>query len=171
MARSRETGFYFEPLSERLALVMEGAPFPNDEHWAWLGDPTEMTPEQAQLECAVRWPGIDPEALHVELDLGMNALLAELEQQQRSEGEVAATHQLSPPDVASLLAQAEELQRAVSQLGPGAIDGRQLEAQAEELQLARAAAAISAAARSSQANRELREALAKVDEEDQKPQP
>ena len=29
MSRARETGFYFEPVTERLALVIEGAPFPS----------------------------------------------------------------------------------------------------------------------------------------------
>ena len=77
MSRARETGFYFEPVTERLALVIEGAPFPSGEHWAHVGDPIEMTPEQARLHVSMRWPGIDPEALNVELDLGMHQLLAE----------------------------------------------------------------------------------------------
>jgi len=69
MARAPETGFYFEPIAERLVLVVEGAPFPTDDHWAYVGDPIEMTPEAARLECANRWPGVDPDALDVELDL------------------------------------------------------------------------------------------------------
>ena len=61
MARAPETGFYFEPIAERLALIVEGSPFPSDDAWAYVGDPVEMTPELARLEVATRWPGIDPE--------------------------------------------------------------------------------------------------------------
>ena len=53
MARAPETGFYFEPLSERLALVIEGSPFPSDDHWAFVGDPVEMTPELASIVAPV----------------------------------------------------------------------------------------------------------------------
>jgi hypothetical protein len=67
MARAPETGFYFEPIAERLALVLEGAPFPSDEDWAYVGDPAEMPPEVARLEVATRWPGVDPETLDLEL--------------------------------------------------------------------------------------------------------
>jgi hypothetical protein len=67
MARAPETGFYFEPLSGRLALMLEGAPFPSDGEWAHVGDPG-MPPEVARLEVATRWPGVDPEALEIELD-------------------------------------------------------------------------------------------------------
>ena len=42
MARAPETGFYFEPLTERFALVVEGSPFPSDDHWAFIGDPIEV---------------------------------------------------------------------------------------------------------------------------------
>jgi hypothetical protein len=67
MARAPETGFYFEPLAERLALVLEGSPFPSDGDWAYVGDPAEMPSEVARLEVAARWPGVDPESLDVEL--------------------------------------------------------------------------------------------------------
>jgi len=63
MARAPETGFYFEPISERLVLVVEGFPFPSDDFWAYVGDPVEMTQELARLTVATRWPGVDPEAL------------------------------------------------------------------------------------------------------------
>lgn len=170
MARARETGFYFEPLTERLALVVEGSPFPSEEQWAWVGDPIEMTPELACLECAARWPGVDPEELHVELDLGLNAMLAELERNSRAEaGGTPAQPPPAPPDVASLRAQAEELQRAVESLGPIKLTGEQLAAQAEELALARAAAAISAAAREGRANRELEEQSAAPSEASRTP--
>ena len=56
MARAPETGFYFEPITERLALVVEGFPFPTDDAWAFVGDPVEMSPEVARLEVATRWP-------------------------------------------------------------------------------------------------------------------
>jgi hypothetical protein len=68
MARAPETGFYFEPVSERLALVVEGAPFPSEDAWAYVGDPAQMSPEVARLEVATRWPGVDPEALELELE-------------------------------------------------------------------------------------------------------
>ncbi len=40
MASVPETGFYFEPILERLALLRAGAQFPSDEEWAYVGDPT-----------------------------------------------------------------------------------------------------------------------------------
>jgi len=67
MALAPETGFYFEPIDERLALVLEGAPFPSEGDWAYVGDPAEMPPEGARLEVATRWPGVDPEALELEV--------------------------------------------------------------------------------------------------------
>jgi hypothetical protein len=148
MSRARETGFYFEPISERLALVVEGAPFPSDEHWAWIGDPIDVTPELARLEVALRWPGIDPDALHVELDMGMDRLLAELEQQHRQEHE-AALPPPAPPDVQGLLDQAQALQAAVAELNVVPVTREELEKRAEELELQRlqrAADAIRAAA-------------------------
>ena len=157
MARASETGFYFEPISERLSLVIEGAPFPTEEHWAYIGDPIDITPEQARLSVAMRWPGIDTELLHVELDLGMDRLLAELEAQNAQE----AAAVLAPPpamaDVQSLVQQAEALKAAVADLKLAPVTREQLEAAAEEAELARAAAAISGAARSGRANRELEE--------------
>ena len=75
MARAPETGFYFEPISESLALVVEGSPFPSDDHWAFIGDPVDMTPELARIEVATRWPGIDPEEL--EIDFEVNSLLSQ----------------------------------------------------------------------------------------------
>ena len=49
MARAPETGFYFEPVAERLALVLEGALFPTGGEWAHVGDPVEMTPDLARF--------------------------------------------------------------------------------------------------------------------------
>jgi hypothetical protein len=66
MARAPETGFYFEPIAERLALVAAGAPFPSDEAWAHVGDPALMSAEEVRLEVATRWPGVDPDLLEVE---------------------------------------------------------------------------------------------------------
>ena len=162
MARASETGFYFEPMSERLSLVIEGATFPTEEQWAYIGDPIDMTPELARFSVALRWPGIDPDALHVELDMGMDRLLAELEAQHAAESAAI----LPPPqlaDVRSLVAQAEALQAAVADLNIGPITREQLEVQAEEAELARAAAAISGAARANRANRELEEERAGQD--------
>jgi len=85
MARAPETGFYFEPISERLVLVVEGSPFPTDDHWAYVGDPIEMTPELARLECATRWPGVDVESLQLELDLDFDRAVAESERRQAEE--------------------------------------------------------------------------------------
>ncbi len=68
MARAPETGFYFEPIAERLALVLEGSPFPSEDAWAFVGDPAEMPIEVARLEVATRWPGVDAEGLELELD-------------------------------------------------------------------------------------------------------
>ena len=69
MARAPETGFYFEPIAERLALVLEGSAFPSEEAWAYIGDPVKMPLPLARLEAATRWPGVDPESLKLELDL------------------------------------------------------------------------------------------------------
>jgi hypothetical protein len=66
MALVPETGFYFEPVGERLALLPGGAPFPSGEEWAYVGDPRQMTLEEARLEVAARWPGVDGEALELE---------------------------------------------------------------------------------------------------------
>jgi len=85
MARAPATGFYFEPISERLVLVVEGSPFPTDDHWAYVGDPIEMTPELASLECATRWPGVDVESLQLELDLDFDRAVAESERRQAEE--------------------------------------------------------------------------------------
>ena len=68
MALAPETGFYFEPIAERLALVLEGSAFPSEDDWAYVGDPVEMTVDAARLEVATRWPGVDPEGLELELD-------------------------------------------------------------------------------------------------------
>ena len=73
MARAPETGFYFEPIAERLALVLEGIPFPTDDAWAWVGNPAEMPAEMVRLEIATRWPGVDPDGLQIELVLGPSA--------------------------------------------------------------------------------------------------
>ena len=116
MARAPETGFYFEPLSERLALVVEGSPYPSDDHWAFVGDPVEMTPELARLEVANRWPGVDPETLEVEFDTNFERTVAEIERLQKEEGP------LQPGeidfDVNFLLSQAEALKEAAAKLKP-----------------------------------------------------
>jgi hypothetical protein len=124
MARAPQTGFYFEPMSERLALVIEGTPYPSDDHWAFIGDPVEISPEVARLECANRWPGVDPDSLEVELTTDFDRLLEEIER----------THEPADPmlngkrgeidfDVSFLLQQAEALKEMAAQLrAPGARD-------------------------------------------------
>jgi hypothetical protein len=161
MSRATATGFYFEPLTERLALVVEGAPLPTDDAWAFIGDPIEMTPDEARLQCALRWPGVDPDLLHVELDLGLHAMLREIERDQSAAAAPPTIPQA--PDISALLAQAEELQRAVAQLGAMNISPDELARQAEEYELARAAAAISASARAGLANKELEESLQRAE--------
>ncbi len=79
MGRAPETGFYFEPISERLALILEGSPFPSDDHWAFVGDPLEMTSELARLEVANRWPGVDPEGLELQFDTDFDRAAEESE--------------------------------------------------------------------------------------------
>ncbi|HTO97224.1 MAG TPA: hypothetical protein VMK66_09310 [Myxococcales bacterium] len=66
MSLAPETGFYFEPISERLALVEGGAAFPSPEAWAYVGDPALMSAEAARQEVAIRWPGVDAEGLELE---------------------------------------------------------------------------------------------------------
>ena len=66
MAIAPETGFYFEPISERLALVEGGAAFPSPDAWAYVGDPALMSAEAARQEVALRWPGVLPGSLELE---------------------------------------------------------------------------------------------------------
>lgn len=117
LARAPETGYYFEPLTERLALVVEGAPFPSDDHWAWLGDPIEMTQEEARMHCGFRWPGVDPDSLEVEFDLDFEKATQEAEQQRL---EAISGMQRLPRefdlDVDSLLQQADLLREAARQV-------------------------------------------------------
>ena len=113
MARAPETGFYFEPMAERLVLVVEGSPFPTDDHWAYVGDPIEMSPELARLECATRWPGVDPDALEVEFDLDFERAVEESERRQAEDaaGLVRRATELDL-DLDLLFAQAEALRSA-----------------------------------------------------------
>ena len=138
VARSPETGFYFEPLTERLALVVEGAPFPSDDHWAWLGDPIEMTQEEARLACGLRWPGVDPDTLEVEFDLDFERATAEAERQRL---EVMAGFQRMPReydlDVDALLAQADLLREAARHVAMEQTSPEALERAAEETQMIR----------------------------------
>jgi len=116
VSRAPETAFYFEPIAERLALVLEGAPFPSDDAWAYVGDPVEMSPEVARLSVATRWPGVDPEALEIEFETDFARMAAEIE---RLRGE---EHDRAPGeidfDVEGLLAQAESLREMAAQLDP-----------------------------------------------------
>src|SRR5438105_11849443 len=121
MARAPETGFYFEPIAERLALIVEGSPFPSDDAWAYVGDPVEMTPELARLEVATRWPGIDPEVLEVEFDTNFARAVEEIERLQREEAEKEPGSGEIEFDVNFLLQQADALKAAAAQL---AVPGR-----------------------------------------------
>lgn len=116
MARAPETGFYFEPLTERLALVLEGSPFPSDDAWAWVGDPVEMTKELARLEVATRWPGVDPESLEIEFDTNFARAAAEIERLQGEERERPAGSGEIDFDVDFLLQQADALKAAAAAL-------------------------------------------------------
>ena len=119
MARAPETGFYFEPIGERLVLVVEGSPFPSDDHWAYVGDPIEMTPEVARLECANRWPGVDPDSLEVELDLDFERAVEEAER--RQEGDAAGLVRRATEldlDLDLLFAHAEALRHAPAEPSP-----------------------------------------------------
>ena len=109
MARAPETGYYFEPITERLALVIEGSPYPSDDAWAYVGDPVEMSPELARLEVATRWPGVDPETLDVEFDTNFEKAVVEIERLQREEREKEPGSGEIDFDVNFLLSQAETL--------------------------------------------------------------
>ncbi len=126
MARAPETGFYFEPMTERLALIVEGSPYPTDDPWAHVGDPVEMSPELARLEVATRWPGVDPETLQVEFDTNFERAVVEIERLQREESEKEPGSGEIPFDLNLLLQQADALKAAAAQLTlPGARDVEQ----------------------------------------------
>jgi len=123
MARAPVTGFYFEPLSERLVLVVEGFPFPSDDAWAYVGDPVEMTQEVARLTVATRWPGVDPEALLVEFDTNFARAVEEMERLQREERDKEPGSGEIDFDVDRLLREAEELRAAAANLrAPGELE-------------------------------------------------
>ena len=110
MARAPETGYYFEPVTERLALVLEGAAFPSGDAWAWVGDPQEMPAEVTLLEVATRWPGVDPETLDIEYETNYEQAVEEIERLRREETARGCYSGEIQLDVRALLAQAEELQ-------------------------------------------------------------
>ena len=114
MARAPETGFYFEPITERLALIIEGSPYPTDDAWAYVGDPVEMSPEVARLEVATRWPGVDPESLDVEFDTNFEKAVVEIERLQREEREKEPGSGEINFDVNFLLSQADALKAAAA---------------------------------------------------------
>lgn len=126
MARAPETGFYFEPMTERLALIVEGSPYPTDDAWAHVGDPVKMAPERARLEVATRWPGVDPDTLEVEFDTNFERAVAEIERLQREEREKEPGSGEIPFDLNFLLEQSDALKAAAAQLTrPGARDVEQ----------------------------------------------
>lgn len=110
--------------------MIEGSPWPSDDHWAFVGDPMDgFTPELARLECANRWPGVDPDTLEVEFNTDFDAMLAEIDRQHAP----AAPEDQQPDvdiDVNFLLAQADALREmAAGLVKPGA---RELEQALEE---------------------------------------
>lgn len=130
MARAPETGFYFEPMTERLALVIEGSPFPSDDHWAWIGDPVDITPELAMLEVATRWPGVDPESLEIEFDMNFEKAVEEIDRLRKEEAEKEPGSGEIDFDVRLLISQAEQLKEMAANLKtPGA---RELEQAMED---------------------------------------
>lgn len=116
MARAPETGFYFEPMTERLALVVEGSPYPTDDPWAWVGDPVEMSPELARLEVATRWPGVDPETLEIEFDTNFEQAVREIERLQLEEMSKEPGSGEINFDVNFLLQQADTLKEMAAQM-------------------------------------------------------
>src|SRR5471032_2198050 len=110
MARAPSTGYYFEPLTERLALVLEGAAFPSGDAWAWVGDPLEMPAEVALLEVATRWPGVDPETLEIEYETNYERAVEEIDRLRAEEAGRSGYSGEVDFDVRALLAEAEELQ-------------------------------------------------------------
>jgi hypothetical protein len=124
VARAPQTGFYFEPLAERLALVIEGTAYPSDDHWAYIGDPMEgLTPELARIECANRWPGVDPETLEVEFNTDFDGLLAEIEHKHDPDPMLDGKQGEIDFDVNFLLQQADALREMAAKLvAPGARD-------------------------------------------------
>ena len=118
MARAPQTGFYFEPMTERLALIVEGSPYPSDDPWAHVGDPVSMSPDLARLEVATRWPGVDPETLDVEFDTNFERAAAEIDRLQREEREREPGSGEIPFDIDLLLQQADALKAAAAQLRP-----------------------------------------------------
>ena len=116
MARAPETGFYFEPMTERLALVVEGSPYPTDDPWAWVGDPVEMSPELARLEVATRWPGVDPDTLEIEFDTNFEQAVREIERLQLEEMSKDPGSGEIDFDVNFLLQQADTLKEMAAQM-------------------------------------------------------
>jgi hypothetical protein len=118
MALAPENGFYFEPIAERFALVVEGFPFPSDDAWSFVGDPVEMTREVARAEFAQRWPGVDPDALVLELTREVS--IEDLERLQREDRDRPHGSREFEIDVDALLQEMQELERAAAELGAAA---------------------------------------------------
>jgi hypothetical protein len=132
MARAPETGYYFEPLTERLALVVEGSAFPSDDHWAYVGDPIEITAELAKIEVALRWPGVDPDELELEFDTDFDAAVVDAEKLRQELDELGGPPQPQVFDVGveQLLTQAQALRDAAAETSL-TVTREQLEAAAE----------------------------------------
>lgn len=111
-------------MAERLALVIEGAPYPSDDHWAFVGDPMDgFTPELARLECANRWPGVDPETLEVEFNTDFDGLLEQIERRHEPDPVLDGQQGEIDFDVKFLLSQADALRElAAGMVAPGARD-------------------------------------------------
>jgi len=145
MARAPSTGYYFEPLTERLALVLEGAAFPSGDAWAWVGDPLEVPAEVALLEVATRWPGVDQETLEIEYETNYERAVEEIDRLRGEEARRDGHRGELDFDVRALLAQAGELQAQAALMlvpAPGEPAGEEL-AKAETIGDAIARAATS----------------------------
>lgn len=138
MSRAPETGFYFEPISERLVVVVEGSPFPSDDHWAFIGDTIGMAPDEARLQIAERWPGVDPADLEVEFDLDFDRAIEDADRRRVEEeaGVLAREPSEVNIDLQALLDQAEALRAAAAQVTLSQTSAQSLEAAAEQAALA-----------------------------------
>ncbi len=143
MARAPKTGYYFEPITERLVVVVEGASFPSDDHWAFVGDTIGMSGDEARLEVAGRWLGVDPDELFVEFDTDFERAAEDDERRRLEEAEgVIARHPTEVPiDLNKLFEQAEQLKLAAQQLKMEKAMAQKLEEAAEKAERERVSVA------------------------------
>jgi hypothetical protein len=138
MSRVPETGYYFEPITERLVVLVEASPFPSDDDWAFVGDTIGMSPDEARLQIAERWPGVDPADLEVEFDLDFDRAIEDADRRRLEEEAGALAREPSEVnlDLKALLEQAEALRSAAAQVTLSQTTAQSLEAAAEQAALA-----------------------------------